>query len=116
MGLGARRMVLTIWGLAAAVGAVPVAAQAQVSAEQRMAASKNCLSCHSVQRKIVGPAFKDIASKYADHPEAATRLADKIRNGGGGVWGPIPMPANPKVNEAEARQLADWVLTLKPGG
>lgn len=95
---------------AALLGASAGAARAQPVVDQKFAASKNCLSCHSAQRKIVGPSFKDIAAKYAGHPEAAARLAEKIRKGGSGVWGPIPMPANPKVNEAEARLLADWVL------
>ncbi|MFT4191009.1 MAG: c-type cytochrome [Comamonas sp.] len=95
--------------------AAPAAAQTAAGVvDQKFVASKNCLSCHSVQRKIVGPAFKDIAAKYADHPEAAEHLAEKIRKGGAGVWGPIPMPANPKVNEAEARQLAEWVLATPP--
>jgi cytochrome c len=62
---------------------------------------------------MVGPAFKDIAAKYKGDKTAADRLAIKIVKGGGGVWGPVPMPANPQVTEAEARRLAAWVLTLQ---
>ena len=82
-------------------------------ADQALATSKNCLACHAVDRKMVGPAFKDIAAKYKGDKTAADRLAIKIVKGGGGVWGPVPMPANPQVTEAEARRLAAWVLTLQ---
>lgn len=78
-----------------------------------LARQKNCLACHAVDKKVLGPAYKDVAAKYAGQPDAADKLAAKIRKGGVGVWGQIPMPANPQVNEAEAKQLADWVLTLK---
>lgn len=82
-------------------------------ADQALAASKNCLACHAIDKKLVGPAYKDVARKYAGQKDAATKLATKIMKGGSGVWGAIPMPANPQVSEAEARKLATWVLTLK---
>jgi len=66
---------------------------------------KNCLGCHAVGTQVVGPAFKEVAKKYAGDKEAAATLAAKIRAGGGGVWGAIPMPANPQVNEAEAKKI-----------
>ena len=78
-----------------------------------LAQTKNCLGCHAVDRKVVGPAFKDVAAKYAGDASASARLAAKIRAGGAGVWGPVPMPANEQVSETEAAQLAAWVLTLK---
>jgi cytochrome c len=78
-----------------------------------LAKAKNCLACHAVDKKVVGPAYKDIAAKYASDKDAAGKLAKKIREGGVGVWGQIPMPANPQVNEAEAQTLARWVLTAK---
>jgi cytochrome c len=81
-------------------------------ADQALATSKNCLACHAVDRKMVGPAFKDVAAKYKGDKTAADRLATKIVKGGGGVWGAVPMPANPQVTEAEARRLAAWVLAL----
>ena len=82
-------------------------------ADQALATSKNCMACHAVDRKLVGPAFKDIAKKYAADKGATDALAAKIIKGGSGVWGPVPMPANPQVNEADAKKLAAWVLAQK---
>jgi cytochrome c len=82
-------------------------------ASQALATSKNCMACHAVDKKVLGPAFKDVAAKYAGQKDAAAKLASKIMKGGGGVWGPVPMPANAQVNEAEAKTLATWVLSLK---
>jgi len=82
-------------------------------ADQALAKSKNCLACHAVDKKLVGPAYQDVAKKYAGQKDAAAKLATKIMKGGSGVWGAVPMPANTQVNEAEAKKLADWVLSLK---
>lgn len=82
-------------------------------ADQALAASKNCVACHTIDKKLVGPAYKDVAQKYAGQKDAVAKLTAKIMKGGSGVWGAIPMPANTQVNEAEARKLATWVLTLK---
>jgi cytochrome c len=78
-----------------------------------LALQKNCLNCHQVERKVVGPAFKDVAQRYAGQADIALRLASKIRLGGAGAWGPVPMAANPQVTPDEAMRLADWVLSLK---
>lgn len=86
---------------------------APVFADQALATSKNCMACHAIDKKLVGPAFKDIATKYAGDKSATDKLAAKIVKGGSGVWGPIPMPANTQVNDAEAHKLAAWVLTAK---
>jgi cytochrome c len=82
-------------------------------ADLALATAKNCMTCHTVNRKVLGPAFKDVAAKYQNDPGAIDRLAHKIMNGGAGVWGPVPMPANNQVREADARKLAAWVLTAK---
>ena len=82
-------------------------------ADQALATAKNCMACHAVDKKLVGPSYKEVATKYAGQKEAADKLAVKIQKGGAGVWGPVPMPANPQVTEAEAKKLAAWVLTLK---
>lgn len=82
-------------------------------ADMALANTKNCMSCHTVEKKVVGPAFKEVASKYAGQKDMVAPLSQKIIKGGGGVWGPVPMPANAQVNEAEARKLAQWILTLK---
>jgi cytochrome c len=89
------------------------AAVAPAMADQALATAKNCMACHAVDKKVVGPSYKDVASKYAGDKTAADKLAAKIVKGGSGVWGPVPMPANPQVNEAEAKKLAAWVLSQK---
>ena len=89
------------------------ALSAPVMADQALATSKNCLACHAVANKVVGPSFKEVAAKYASDKGAVDMLANKIQKGGGGNWGAIPMPANPQVNDAEAKKLAAWVLSLK---
>lgn len=82
-------------------------------ADLKLATDKNCMSCHSVEKKIVGPDYKDIAKKYAAQKDAVDMLASKIQKGGAGVWGPIPMPANSQVNATEAKTLATWIMSLK---
>jgi cytochrome c len=82
-------------------------------ADMALAASKNCLSCHHTDRKLVGPALKEIAKRYANEPLALAALTTKIQKGGAGVWGVVPMPANPQVSEDEAQKLAAWVLSLR---
>lgn len=82
-------------------------------ADAELAKKKNCMACHALDKKLVGPSYKDVAAKYAGKAGAADELAQKIIKGGKGVWGQVPMPANPQVSEAEAKQLAVWVLTVK---
>ena len=82
------------------------------SADQKLAEKKNCLACHGISQKIVGPAFKDVAAKYGSQADAAKMLAEKIQKGAVGTWGQVPMPPN-DVNAAEAKTLADWVLSQK---
>ena len=82
-------------------------------ADQKLATEKNCMACHSVDKKLVGPAYKEVAAKYAGQKDAVDKLAVKIVKGGSGVWGAVPMPANTQVNEAEAKKLAAWVMSLK---
>lgn len=82
-------------------------------ADSALATSKNCMACHATERKLVGPAFKDVAAKYASDKTAVDKLATKIQKGGAGVWGPVPMPANTQVSDADAKKLATWVLTIK---
>ncbi|MEO7548123.1 MAG: c-type cytochrome [Ramlibacter sp.] len=97
--------------LFALAAAATLAAPAQ--ADQALATAKNCMACHAVDKKLVGPSYKDVATKYAGQKDAVDKLAAKILKGGSGVWGPVPMPANAQVSEAEAKKLAAWVLTLK---
>ncbi len=78
-----------------------------------LAKAKNCMACHAVGNKVVGPSYKDIAAKYAGQKDAEDKLVQKVLKGGSGVWGAVPMPANAQVNEAEARTLVKWILSLK---
>lgn len=87
-----------------------VSATAPALADQALATSKNCMACHAMEKKLVGPSYKDVAKKYAGQKDAADKLATKIMKGGSGVWGAIPMPANPQVNDADAKKLAAWIL------
>jgi len=86
-------------------------------ASPELAQQKNCMTCHNVGRKVVGPAFKDVAAKYAGQPDAVAKLTQKVLKGGSGNWGAVFMPAmkdaNPPVSEADARAMVQWILTLK---
>ena len=82
-------------------------------ADEALAKANNCMACHAVDKKLVGPAYKDVAKKHGNDASKADMLAAKIIKGGSGVYGAIPMPANPKVSEADATKLATWVLSLK---
>ena len=93
--------------------ALTLSVAAPAMADLTLATSKNCMACHAVDKKLVGPAYKEVATKYAGQKDAVDKLAAKIIKGGSGVWGPVPMPANAQVNEAEAKKLAAWVLTQK---
>jgi cytochrome c len=93
-----------------AVAGVVMAGQAQ--ADEALAKAKNCMSCHTIDKKLVGPAYKDVAAKYKDDKGAAAMLAGKVKSGGKGVWGQIPMPPN-NVTDEEAKKLVAWILSLK---
>lgn len=73
----------------------------------------NCMACHAVDQKRVGPSLKEVAAKYKGDGSAARMLAEKIRKGGGGVWGQMPMPPQPQVSEADAKVLAEYILSLQ---
>ena len=90
-----------------------VSAAAPAFADAALATSKNCMACHAVDKKLVGPSYKEVATKYAADKGAADKLAAKIVKGGAGVWGAVPMPANAQVSDAEAKTLAAWVLATK---
>jgi cytochrome c len=86
---------------------------APAMADEALAKANNCMACHAVDKKLVGPAYKDVAAKYKGDKTAVDKLATKIIKGGSGVWGAVPMPANAQVNDAEAKKLAAWVLAAK---
>ncbi len=84
-----------------------------VFANADLATKKNCMACHAIDKKLVGPAYKEVAEKYAGQKDAVDKLTQKVLKGGSGVWGAIPMPANAQVSQAEAKQLVEWVLSQK---
>ena len=89
---------------------VVMAGQAQ--ADEALAKAKNCMACHQVDKKVVGPAYKEVAAKYKGDAGAPAMLAGKVKAGGKGTWGQVPMPPN-NVTEAEAGKLVAWILSLK---
>jgi cytochrome c len=102
--------------IALSAAAALAGASAPALADQALATAKNCMACHAVDKKMVGPAYKEVAAKYASDKDAAKKLALVIQKGstpGKGNWGAVPMPANPQVSEAEAQKLAAWILTAK---
>lgn len=99
----------------AAAGSLLVATQAgaavDMAAGQALAQKSGCLACHSVDKKIIGPAYKDIAAKYKGQKDVEAKLIDKVKKGGSGVWGPMPMPGNsPAVKDEDIKTLVEWVL------
>lgn len=96
-----------------AVSAALLALSGAASADQALAQKNACMSCHGVDKKIVGPAFKDVAKKYAGDAKAPADLLAKVKAGSKGVWGPVPMPPNPQVKDDDAKNIIAWVLSLK---
>jgi cytochrome c len=107
-----KALLLTI----AAAGSMLVAAQvnaADAAAAQALAQKSGCLACHSIDKKILGPAYKDVAAKYKGDKTAEAKLIEKVKKGGSGTWGPMPMPANsPQVKDADIKTIVEWVLSL----
>jgi cytochrome c len=83
------------------------------AAAQALMQKDGCAACHSIDKKVVGPAYQDVAAKYKGDKDAMAKLTAKVKNGGSGVWGPIPMPPNAQVSDADISSLVSWILTLK---
>ncbi len=98
----------------AAAGSMMLAAQANAAdAAEALAQKSGCLACHSVTQKVLGPSYKDIAAKYKGDKTAEAKLIEKVKKGGSGVWGPIPMPANsPQVKDADIKTIVQWILKM----
>jgi len=94
-----------------AAGAAAALLTLPAQADEAMAKKYNCFACHQVDKKVVGPAYKEIAKKYKGQNVAA-KLAEKVKKGGSGVFGPVPMPPNPQVPDADVKKLVDWILKL----
>ena len=96
----------------AMMAAAGIVMAGQAHADEALAKAKNCMACHAIDKKLVGPAYKDVAAKYKGDAKASVMLAGKIKAGGKGTWGQIPMPPN-NVTPEEATKLAAWVLSQK---
>jgi cytochrome c len=100
----------------AAAGSMLVAAQANAvdaKAAEALAQKSGCLACHSIDKKVLGPAYKDVAAKYKGDKTAEAKLVAKVKAGGSGVWGPMPMPANsPQVKDADITTVVQWILAM----
>jgi cytochrome c len=103
-----KRTILAVMTVAASFAVISPA-----FADEALAKAKNCMACHAVDKKVVGPAYKEVAKKYAGDAKAVAMLEAKVIKGGAGVWGPVPMPANAQVNAAESKKLVAWVMSLK---
>ena len=90
-----------------------ISATAPALADMQLATAKNCMACHALDKKLVGPSYKEVAAKYGGQADAVDKLAGKVMKGGSGVWGPVPMPANAQVNADEAKKLVVWILAQK---
>jgi cytochrome c len=95
-----------------AAAALIMAVSGVASADQALAQKNACMSCHGVDKKIVGPAFKEIAAKYKGDKSAEAKLEAKVKAGGKGVWGQVPMPPNPQVKDEDIKKIVAWVLSL----
>lgn len=103
-------------GMLLAAGMV-VAGSAQAALDNKAAEAmmnKNgCVACHAIDKKVVGPAFQDVAAKYSGDKDAVAKLSEKVKKGGSGVWGDVPMPPNSFVKDDDIKELVTWILTLK---
>lgn len=102
------------WMGIATAAVISMGAGSAVAADSGLSlAQKNaCMSCHSVDKKIVGPAYKDVAAKYKGDKGAEAKLIEKVKRGGAGVWGQVPMPPNPQVKDADLKTIVSWILSL----
>jgi cytochrome c len=105
-----KKLLLALFALAGAFAGAPAQA-ADAAAAKQMAQKYNCLACHAEDKKLVGPSYKEVAKKYKGDAGAAAKLATKVKAGGGGVWGSIPMPPN-NVPDADIKTMVDWILSL----
>src|SRR5881397_3372168 len=101
-----KRLVLLL-GTAALVATLPARAQ------EELAKKHNCLACHATDKKLVGPSYKEVAAKYRNDPGAEAKLFDKVKKGGQGVWGQVPMPPNTQVPDADIKALVKWIMSQK---
>jgi cytochrome c len=95
-------------------GAASAHAAVDAAKAQELANKNACMGCHQVDKKLVGPAYKEVAAKYKGDKNALAALSKKVKGGGVGAWGPVPMPANPNLSDADVKTLVEWVLAGAP--
>ena len=96
-----------------AVATITASGAALADAGEDLLKKSGCTACHAIDKKVLGPAYQDVAAKYKGDAGAATKLADKVQKGGSGVWGPVPMPPNTQVSDADIKTMVAYVLALK---
>ena len=84
-----------------------------VEANEKLAQSSGCMTCHSVDKKVIGPSYKEVAAKYRNDKTAAAKLFQKVKAGGKGVWGETPMPPNAHVKDEDIKTIVQWILSIK---
>jgi cytochrome c len=104
---------MKIAAAAFAAAGLLAAGAAHADAGEDLLKKSGCTACHSNDKKLVGPAYKDVAEKYKGDAGAAAKLADKVKKGGSGVFGPVPMPPNPAVSDADIKTMVAYILALK---
>jgi cytochrome c len=96
-----------------AASTLAVASAAVADQLEDMMKKNGCSACHAEDKKVIGPSYKDVAAKYKGDASAVAKLTDKVKKGGSGVWGPVPMPPNTQVSEADAKKMVELILALK---
>lgn len=107
------KFVMTLLAAAAAITLAAGAQAADAKAAEALAKASGCLACHTVDKKLVGPSYKEIANRYRKDKGAAASLAQKVKTGGKGAWGDIPMPPNAHVKDADIKTIVQWILSIK---
>lgn len=107
------KLMLIRKALAVALASSGLFSTGSAFANEELFKKSNCMACHALEQKRLGPSMKQVAAKYDGDSSAVDRLAKKIREGGGGVWGQMPMPPQSQVTEADAKTLAEYILTIK---
>lgn len=96
-----------------ALAAISVLAAGNAAASEKLAQTSGCMTCHAIDKKLIGPSYKEVAAKYRNDKGAEANLVKKVKAGGSGVWGPTPMPPNAHVKEDDIKAIVHWALTLK---
>lgn len=98
--------------VALVAGALVAGGAAAATPPQDLLTKSGCMACHQLDKKVVGPAYKEVAKKYKGDAGAAAKLADKVKKGGSGVWGQVPMPPNAAVKDDDLKAMVQYILTL----